>query len=58
MFMTDRCYCQIFLNLWQMLKPLGPVCTMAIVIANVVDVITTVCNWNITIVADIIATCN
>ena len=39
-------------------KPLGPVCTMAVVIANVVGVITTVCNWNITIVADVIATCN
>ena len=41
-----------------MLKPLGPVSTMAVVIANVADVITTVCNWNLTIVADVIATCN
>ena len=38
--------------------PLGPVCTMADVIASVVDVVTTVCNWNMTIVADVIATCN
>ena len=42
-----------------MLKPLGPVCTMAVVIANVVDVITTVLQLeSITIVADVIATCN
>ena len=39
-------------------KPLGPVCVVAVVIANVADVITTVCNWNITNVADVIATCN
>ena len=58
MFMTDRCYGQICIKFVVDVKPLGPVCTMAVVIANVVDVITTVCNWNITIVADVIATCN
>ena len=42
-----------------MLKPLsGPVCIMADVIANVVDVITTILQLeSMTIVADVIATC-
>ena len=39
-----------------MLEPLGPVYTMAVVIANVVDVITTVLQLErITNVADVIA---
>ena len=38
---------------------LGPVCIMADVIANVVDVITTILHFeSITIVADVIATCS
>ena len=42
-----------------MLEPLGPVYTMAVVIANVVDVNTTVLQWeSITNVADVITTCN
>ena len=46
-------------QLWQMLKPIsGPVCIMADVIANAVDVVTTILQLEIiTIVADVIATC-
>ena len=55
--MTDRCYCQICKFVVDVI-PLGPVYIMADVIASVVDVVTTVCNRNMTIVADVIATCN
>ena len=50
----------VIFKLWQMLKPLsGPVCKMADLIANVVDVITTILQLeSITIVADVIATCS
>ena len=36
--------------------PLGSECIMADVTAIVVDVVTTICNWNMTNVADVIAT--
>ena len=60
MFITDRCCCQRFFIIVADVKTtLGPVCAMADVIANVVDVITTVLQLeSITIVADVIATCN
>ena len=55
MFMTDRCYCQICKFVADVI-PLGPVCRMADDIAIVAVVVTTICNWNMIIVADVIAT--
>ena len=53
--MTDRCYCQICKFVADVI-PLGPVCRMADDIAIVAVVVTTICNWNMIIVADVIAT--
>ena len=55
MFMTDRCYGQICKFVADVI-PLGSVCRMADDIAIVAVVVTTICNWNMTIVADVIAT--
>ena len=43
--MTDSCYCQINITVADVI-PFRPICIMADVVAIVVDVVTTVCNWN------------